>query len=211
MPPVPFDYYERLSKKEKLIYDASDAVATVPLTGLEGIRAAAASLEAALAAEDRRTAAKAAQSLSDAICRALEVAPAKVKVLSRRPSDDESTLHGLYVREDDEVPVIRVWMRTAAHKRVVRFKTFLRTLLHEVLHHLDYEHLGLEDSFHTKGFFRRESSLVSQVLGTPSRARTRSVEEEATGFQAPAEPVAGPIERGRRPRQLGLFDTDGDV
>src|ERR1043165_9693 len=86
---VPFDYYERLSKKEKRIYDASDRVATVPLRDLVGIRAAAAAREAALALEARRTAAKAAQSLSDAICRDLEVAPAKVKVLSRRPSDDE--------------------------------------------------------------------------------------------------------------------------
>jgi hypothetical protein len=199
MPLVPFEYYERLSKKEKRIYDASDAVATVPLRKLDGIRAASAALEAALAAEDRRTAAKAAQSLSDAICRDLEVAPARVKVLSRRPSDDESTLHGLYVREDDEVPVIRVWMRTAAQRRVVRFKTFLRTLLHEVLHHLDYELYGLEDSFHTQGFFRRESSLVSQVLGTSTRVKARVRDEEPT-----PEPA-------RAPRQLGLFDTDRDV
>jgi hypothetical protein len=34
-------------------------------------------------------------------------------------------------------------MRTAAHKRVVAFRTFLRTLLHELCHHLDYEWLGL--------------------------------------------------------------------
>lgn len=207
---MPFDYYERLSEKDKRIYDASDAVATLPLAEIGDIRAAALALEGALAAEDRRAAAKAAQALSDAICRDLDVAPAKVKVLSRRPSDDESTLHGLYVREDDEVPVIRVWMRTAAHKRVVRYKTFLRTLLHEVLHHLDYEHLGLEDSFHTQGFFRRESSLVSQVLGTPSRVKARS--RGANGADAALEPSpAGRSEPARAPRQLGLFDTDLDV
>lgn len=200
---MPFDYYERLSKKEKRIYDASDAVAVVPLQKLDEIRSAATALDAALKAEDRRAAAKASQALSDAICRDLEVTPAKVKVLSRRPSDDESTLHGLYVREDDEVPVIRVWMRTSAHRRVVRFKTFLRTLLHEVLHHLDYEHLDLEDSFHTQGFFRRESSLVSQVLGT-SRREPRP----QTAVPPSAAPVAAPA---RRPVQLGLFDSEGDV
>ena len=55
-------------------------------------------------------------------------------------------------------------MRTAYHKRVVAFRTFLRTLLHEVCHHLDYELLKLEDSFHTEGFFKRESSLFKQLL-----------------------------------------------
>jgi hypothetical protein len=198
---VPFDYYDRLSKREQRIYDASEAVATVPLPRVEEARAAASALEAALEAEDKRAATKASQALSNAICAQLGVAPAKVKVLSRRPSDDESTLHGLYVREEGEVPVIRVWMRTAAQRRVVRFKTFVRTLLHEVLHHLDYEHLKLEDSFHTQGFFRRESSLVSQVLGTrpPRRAADAPAPEEAPAARRPA------------PKQLDLFGTEREV
>jgi len=48
---------------------------------------------------------------------------------------------------------------------VVKFRTFLRTLLHELGHHLDYEMLGLPDSFHTEGFYKRESSLLRQLLG----------------------------------------------
>jgi hypothetical protein len=55
-------------------------------------------------------------------------------------------------------------MRTARHKRAVAFRTFLRTLLHEVGHHLDYELLSLPDSFHTEGFFKRESSLFRQLV-----------------------------------------------
>jgi hypothetical protein len=35
--------------------------------------------------------------------------------------------------------------------------------LHEVVHHLDYTLLGLGESFHTDGFFQRESSLVRQL------------------------------------------------
>jgi hypothetical protein len=46
----------------------------------------------------------------------------------------------------------------------VAFRTFLRTLLHEIVHHLDYELLKLADSFHTEGFFRRESSLFRQIV-----------------------------------------------
>jgi hypothetical protein len=55
-------------------------------------------------------------------------------------------------------------MRTARRKRVVAFRTFLRTLLHELGHHLDYELLDLADSFHTEGFFQRESSLFKQLV-----------------------------------------------
>jgi hypothetical protein len=57
-------------------------------------------------------------------------------------------------------------MRTARHRRVVAFKAFLRTLLHELGHHLDYHHLKLRDSFHTEGFFKRESSLFHQLVPT---------------------------------------------
>jgi hypothetical protein len=60
-------------------------------------------------------------------------------------------------------------MRTAQHKRTVAFRTFLRTLLHELCHHLDYELLKLEDSFHTEGFFKRESSLFKQLVAAERR------------------------------------------
>jgi hypothetical protein len=59
---------------------------------------------------------------------------------------------------------MQLWMRTAKRHQVVAFRTFLRTLLHELCHHLDYDCLGLKDSFHTQGFYQRESSLASQVL-----------------------------------------------
>jgi hypothetical protein len=56
-------------------------------------------------------------------------------------------------------------MRTARQKRVVAFRTFLRTLLHELCHHLDYELYRLPETFHTEGFYKRESNLLRRVLG----------------------------------------------
>jgi hypothetical protein len=92
-----------------------------------------------------------------------------VKVLERRPSNSYGELHGLY--EPDEVTGgvarISVWMRTAAREHVVKFRTFLRTLVHEVCHHLDYEHYKLAETFHTEGFYARESALVRELLGEP--------------------------------------------
>jgi hypothetical protein len=61
-------------------------------------------------------------------------------------------------------------MRTARNKRVVAFKSFVRTLLHELCHHLDYEHFHLPETFHTEGFYSRESSLFHQLLPEPQPA-----------------------------------------
>jgi hypothetical protein len=64
-------------------------------------------------------------------------------------------------------------MRTAKRGRVVAFKTFLRTLLHEVCHHLDYTHLQLKESYHTQGFFQRESSLFHAIMTRPGVVETK--------------------------------------
>jgi hypothetical protein len=65
--------------------------------------------------------------------------------------------------------LITVWMRTVARKRVVAFRTFVRTLLHELCHHLDYELYKFPETFHTEGFYKRESSLLIQVAGRPTK------------------------------------------
>ena len=51
------------------------------------------------------------------------------------------------------------------------YRTFLRTLLHELCHHLDYTYLHLRDSLHTQGFYQRESSLFA-ALGASRRRRS---------------------------------------
>ena len=98
------------------------------------------------------------------LCEVFGVERAAIKVLAKRPSKDWGELHGLYEREEGVTDQITVWMRTAERKQVVAFKTFLRTIIHEFMHHLDYVLLELEDSFHTEGFFKRESSIVRQLM-----------------------------------------------
>jgi hypothetical protein len=78
-------------------------------------------------------------------------------------------LHGLYVPTQGRTPaVITVWMRTAQRRQVVAFRSFLRTLLHEICHHIDYELFLLEESYHTEGFYKRESSLFHQLTALRS-------------------------------------------
>jgi hypothetical protein len=163
---VPFPYYERLSARRKKIYRRSDEIEVVPLPRAAELRPVVRELEAALAGEDRRAVESAARRLATGICRQVGVPGVRAKVLSARPTKSYGELHGLY---EPEPPPARltVWMRTAARHQVVAFRSFLRTLVHELLHHLDYELFGLEETFHTEGFFKRESSLTHQLLGEP--------------------------------------------
>ena len=161
---MPFDYYQRLSKRDRGIYDRSDGVVRLPLPAAEPLRPLVTVLREALERDQRVVVEAAAGRLCLGLTRMLEVEPVAVTVLAVRPSRSFGELHGLYTRDNRTTPRIRVWMRTVHYKRVVAFRTFLRTLLHEVCHHLDYTYLKLPDSFHTEGFFKRESSLFYQLV-----------------------------------------------
>ena len=105
-----------------------------------------------------------AQHIADGICQSFAVAQLRVRVAERRPHDARGELHGLYQPGNARArDVITLWMRTAKRGQVVAYKTFLRTLLHELCHHLDYTYLGLQDSLHTQGFYQRESSLFAAL------------------------------------------------
>ena len=161
---MPFAYYDRLSVRDQGVYRRSDAVTAVELPHPDRLHALVGGLREALAADERRAVERAAGQLAEGLLRMLGLAPVVVEVLAVRPSSRWGELHGLYTRDGRRPPHIQLWMRTARHRRVVAFRTFLRTLLHEVGHHLDYEHLKMAESFHTEGFFRRESSLFKQLV-----------------------------------------------
>jgi hypothetical protein len=174
---VPFSYYQRLSKSQRRIYDESDRIATVELYRPRAHRERVLALAAALESGKRPATERAAQALADGLTEALGVPGLRVRVQERRPSWQTGELHGLYESDDNGRFKISLWMRTARRVQVVKFKTFLRTLLHELCHHLDYQRFRLADSFHTEGFYRRESSLLRQLYppeldaAKPSRKR----------------------------------------
>ena len=58
---------------------------------------------------------------------------------------------------------IRIWNKTAKTHKVVSIKGFADTLLHEFIHHYDYEYLKMGDSLHTKGFYMRISDLKNKL------------------------------------------------
>jgi hypothetical protein len=169
---MPFAYYRSLSRKDKAIYDASDRIVSITLPRAEALRPIVDVIRQGLERDDRAVVQAASARLALGITVLLEVDPVDVKVLAVRPELRYGELHGLYTRDEGAPrPLIQVWMRTLRHKRVVAFRTFVRTLLHEVCHHLDYTRFALADSFHTQGFYSRESTLFKQLV--PESATTR--------------------------------------
>jgi hypothetical protein len=168
---VPFAYYDRLSAARKKTYRQSDAIERVDLPPGGSLDDLLARLESALATENRGEVERLGQQLANDLTTRLKVPRVRLRVLSVRPSGNWGELHGLYEPfEDGTPPLITLWMRTVARKQVVAFKTFLRTLLHELCHHLDYELYRLPETFHTEGFYKRESSLYYQIRGEAPKA-----------------------------------------
>ncbi len=168
---MPFAYYAKLSPARQRIYRKSDAIESLALPAGVHAGACVARIRDGLAADDRSAVVRACQDLVDLLAVGYRVPPLRVKVLARRPADDYGELHGLYEPEEGRAPaLITVWMRTAARRNVVAFKTFLRTLTHELCHHLDYELYKLPETFHTEGFYKRESTLTAALIAQAAPA-----------------------------------------
>jgi hypothetical protein len=182
-----FSYFERLSAKDKRVYLRSDALREVKVPDAPTLIPLVSTLRSELEAGRRVRTTRACNVLVLALCKQLGAPSVRVRVREVRPSWDGGELHGLYTfaekrgakrsgaapdQEDGEVPEIEVWMRTVAKGRVVKFRTFLRTLLHEVCHHLDATIYEMEESFHTHGFFARESSLLRTLAPLPAPTPT---------------------------------------
>jgi hypothetical protein len=194
---VPYDYYRKLTPKQRRTYRQSDSIGHVELSDPARLRAAVTALRDSLATGDRRLVQRACLALARGVCDDLGISRVRVKVGGRRPIDtDGAELFGLCSWDEEETKgaLVEVWMRTAKKNQVVAFKTMLRTLIHELCHHLDYELHGLDNTFHTEGFFRRESSIMRQLVDLADSAAS-------DGETTPdPEPVSGPEANG----QLGF-------
>lgn len=205
VPPKAFAYYERLTKTQKATYRKSDSIERIDLPDAPTLRWLVTVLKQALETGKRNRVAGACTELAAGVMKQLGIVAPKVHVREVRPRQSDGELHGLYTfAADGKPPKVEVWMRTAAQSKVVSFRTFLRTFLHELAHHIDVALYKLEDSFHTEGFFRRESSLMRQLAPekTVKGARTP---RPTTAKKARA---AKPVTRSKRPFvQLDLFST----
>ena len=193
---MPFPYYDNLSAAKKRIYRKSDAVESIPVKSPGGIHPVTIKLKKSLEDNKRRDVAKHASEICRLVCEGLGTETLIVKISSRRPSSSTEELHGLYERTEGEPSVLTVWMKTAAKGQVVAFKSFIRTVLHELCHHIDYTYFNLEESFHTEGFFKRESFLYKQIV---------PIELQKRAPRAKKAPQNNKKYKSEKPGQMELF------
>jgi hypothetical protein len=175
------NYRHRLSRARQRIYDRSNNTPSIRLTASVTLRRAVAALPAVLPSADRSRVERVSQVIADEISLALRVPTVRLIVGGTRPSNTRGELHGLYTPgEEGKSSTIHLWMMTAKRQVVVKPRTYLRTLLHEVCHHLDYALLRLPDSLHTEGFYQRESSLFHQIGGAALTAPARNSADTPT-------------------------------
>ncbi len=157
-------WYRRLPPSLQKVAAKSDQYRALPLHPHPALQDAVARLPGVLATARVADVQSVSQHIADGVCIGLGVSRLRVFVQERRPHDMRGELHGLYVPGNGGgADRITLWMLTAKRGQVVAYRTFLRTLLHELCHHLDYTFLHLRDSLHTQGFYQRESSLFAAL------------------------------------------------
>jgi hypothetical protein len=157
-------YFYRLPARAQHIWLKSDSIDRFDLVPDTATFSLAKSLMGTLASGAPLTIERSAQELADQMCGLMGVRGVRIEVRGVRPHNTRGELHGIFYPHGPSSslgpPLIILWMRTAQRHDVVKPRTFRRTLMHELGHYLDYALLRLEESFHTTGFFRRESFLV---------------------------------------------------
>lgn len=146
----------------------SDRITKLDLSPAGGLLVRAQHIESALAqGKTAGVRVACAEFLAEA-SRLYRVRPCGIRVLAARPlrvhEHSSTELFGDY---NPTTMLIRVWMRTAVRKEVTSFGTFLSTLCHEFVHHLDFQWFGFSDSWHTRGFYERAAALYHDARGTP--------------------------------------------
>ena len=160
---MPFSYYSRLTPNQQRIYQKSNQV-ILDISKISELARFQEPLKNILKNGQIDLIQSFYQRFLIAFCLLYTVPTPKLIILEVRPSSARGELHGLYQRFPSGQSQISLWMRTAKKSKIVSFKTFLRTFFHECLHHLDYAHFKLRDSFHTEGFYQRESLLMKTFL-----------------------------------------------
>jgi hypothetical protein len=184
-------YFYQLSVRAQRSYLRGDSIDRFDLVASPAALTLTDALMRALEGGAPSVVERASQALVAELCRLLRVSVVRIEVRSVRPRNAVGELHGIFFPRGTgrtparvpggtsvratagappAAPLIVLWMRTAQRHDVVKPKTFIRTLMHELGHYLDYALLGLDDSFHNSGFFRRESFLVRTIYRAGAEA-----------------------------------------
>jgi hypothetical protein len=151
-------------------FQDSDRLRSVPLPADNRLSLIARSIESAMTEGANSDVCRTCDEFLAAAADFYRVSRCGVRVLAARPLRvREYSTTELFGDYHPTTLQIRVWMRTAIRKDVTSFGTFLSTLCHEFCHHLDFQHLNLRNSWHTRGFYERTAALYHHARGTPQK------------------------------------------
>ncbi len=130
------------------------------------------------------------QNLLDGICRSLKISRARLRVFEERQPHKlrggrlAYKLYGVYHCDS---AVIEIANLTSIRKQVVAGKTFLDTLIHELMHHIDRKLLRIPSTPHGPGFYARIEDLKAKLMR--GRGGEREAPQEAA-WQKPKDLTA---------------------
>ncbi len=150
-------FFYRLAPRDQKVYLRSDAIDAFDLIVGPNALALAEALVAVLEGGSVAGTGRAAQALVGELCRLLGVRVVPIEVKGVRPRNARGELHGIFYPDAPRIVL-----------------TFLRTLMHELAHYFDYAVFRLGNSYHTRGFFKRESFLVRAVFPSGSGSGAES-------------------------------------
>jgi len=105
------------------------------------------------------------QQLLDLLATELRVSPVKLRFKNepqkhRRKNGRLTYKEYAFYESDGTITIFNI---TAVRRQYLAPKSYLDTLIHEFLHHLDYELLKLQHTYHTKGFYSRLGDLMAKL------------------------------------------------
>ncbi len=147
-------------------YARSNAATEIDVTITPAIASAAGRIRLALTARDPALVMAAALTFVGQLCDKAEIPRIPVKIAPRRKRAGKTEFYGWCGPK-----FITVYLRTAERGRFVAFRTFLKTICHEFCHHYDWKALRMDNSFHTKGFYKRVNALYRGLLAAIERPK----------------------------------------
>jgi hypothetical protein len=105
------------------------------------------------------------QELLSYLCKKFKVSSVPFKLLNapqRMLRGNTTKVYGFYKPQRQ---TITIYYLTAKTHKELAIKTHINTLIHEFIHHYDFEVLKLTTSPHTRGFYMRLSDLENKLKG----------------------------------------------
>lgn len=99
------------------------------------------------------------------LCGKMNIPNVELVVLDKnRKKNNNKEIHGFYVKsERKDLSKIVIYNRTAVRGNVVSINQYIDTLLHEFMHHYDFNVIKLNESPHTSAFYNRINDLKNKL------------------------------------------------